>query len=50
MRGPLAPWTPFAGVDPSTIKARTTDGVVEVTIPLPSQKTKEPVTVTPTAA
>ena len=38
------------GVDPSKIKAKTKDGVVEVTIPLPSQTKKEPVTITPTAA
>ena len=38
------------GVDPSKIKAKTKDGVVEVTIPLPSQAKNEPVTITPTAA
>jgi HSP20 family protein len=38
-----------AGVDPKKIKARTHDGVVEVTIPLPEEAKKEPVTITPTA-
>lgn len=37
-------------VDPSNIKANTKDGVVEVTILLPSPTKKEPVTITPTAA
>jgi len=37
------------GVDPSKITAKTTDGVVEVTIPLPKAK-KEPITITSTAA
>lgn len=39
-----------AGVDPKTIKAHTKDGVVEVTIPLPTEAKKEKVTITPTAA
>jgi len=39
-----------AGVDPKKIKAKTRDGVVEVTIPLPTETKKEPVTITPTAA
>jgi HSP20 family molecular chaperone IbpA len=39
-----------AGVDPKKIKAKTRDGVVEVTIPLPKETKKEPVTITPTAA
>jgi HSP20 family protein len=39
-----------AGVDPSRIKAKTKDGVVEVTVPLPTEHKKEPVTITPTAA
>ena len=38
------------GVDPKHIKASTRDGVVEVTIPLPKEATKEKVTITPTAA
>ncbi len=38
------------GVDPKHIKALTKDGVVEVTIPLPKEATKEKVTITPTAA
>ena len=38
-----------AGVDPEKIKARTHDGVVEVTIPLPKEPKKETVTITPTA-
>lgn len=38
------------GVDPKKIKATTRDGVVEVTIPLPKEGDKEPVTITPTAA
>jgi HSP20 family protein len=37
------------GVDPKQIKAKTHDGVVEVTIPLPKETKKEPVTITPTA-
>jgi len=39
-----------AGVDTKTIKAKTHDGVVEVTIPLPKEAKKETVTITPTAA
>src|SRR5450759_4014452 len=39
-----------AGVDAKQIKAKTHDGVVEVTIPLPKEAKKEPVTITPTAA
>jgi HSP20 family protein len=38
-----------SGVDPKHIKARTHDGVVEVTIPLPKQANKEKVTITPSA-
>jgi HSP20 family protein len=38
------------GVDAGKIKAKTHDGVVELTIPLPDQAKKEPVTITPTAA
>jgi HSP20 family protein len=37
------------GVDPKKIKARTHDGLLEVTIPLPKEKAQEPVTITPTA-
>jgi HSP20 family protein len=36
------------GVDPNQIKAKTHDGVVEVTIPLPQAAQKETVTITPT--
>ena len=39
-----------AGVDAKKIKAETRDGVVEVTIPLPKESSKDPVTITPTAA
>jgi HSP20 family protein len=39
-----------AGVDVKKIKAETHDGVVEVTIPLPTGTKKETVTITPTAA
>lgn len=39
-----------AGVDPKRIKAHTKDGVVEVTIPLPKEASKEKVTITPTPA
>jgi HSP20 family protein len=39
-----------AGVDAKKIKAKTHDGVVEVTIPLPKEAKKETVTITPTAA
>ena len=38
------------GVDASKIKAKTHDGVVEVTIPLPKEAKKETVKITPTAA
>jgi HSP20 family protein len=37
------------GVEAKTIKAKTHDGVVEVTIPLPKETTKETVTITATA-
>lgn len=37
-----------AGVDAKKIKAKTHDGVVEVTIPLPKEPKKETVTITPT--
>ena len=36
------------GVEAEKIKARTHDGVLEVTIPLPKQTAKEPITITPT--
>jgi len=39
-----------AGVDPKKIEAKTHDGVVEVTIPLPEETKKETVTITATAA
>lgn len=39
-----------AGVDPKKIKAKTHDGVVEVTVPLPKEAKKEPITIKPTAA
>lgn len=39
-----------AGVEAKKIKAKTHDGVVEVTIPLPQEAKKETVTITPTAA
>ncbi len=38
-----------AGVDAKRIKAKTHDGIVEVTIPLPKEASKEPVKITPTA-
>ena len=38
------------GVDAKKIKAKTHDGVVEVTIPLPKEAKKEPVRITPTAS
>ena len=38
------------GVDPSEIKAKTSNGVVEVTLPLAQESTKEPVTSAPAAA
>jgi HSP20 family protein len=39
-----------AGVDAKKIKAKTHDGVVEVTVPLPKETKKETVKITPTAA
>jgi HSP20 family protein len=39
-----------AGVDAKEIKAKTHDGVVEVTVPLPKEAKKETVKITPTAA
>jgi HSP20 family protein len=36
------------GVDAKKIKAKTHDGVLEVTIPLPKETAKEPITITPT--
>lgn len=39
-----------SGIDAKKIKAKTHDGVVEVTIPLPSEAKKEPVRITPTAS
>ena len=36
------------GVDAKKIKATTHDGVLEVTIPLPKETAKEPITITPT--
>lgn len=39
-----------AGVDAKTIRAKTHDGVVEVTIPLPKEAKKKPVTITPTSS
>jgi HSP20 family protein len=38
------------GVDPKKIEAKTREGVVEVTIPLPTEAKKEPVKIIPTAA
>jgi HSP20 family protein len=38
-----------AGIDAAKIKAKTKDGVVEVTIPLPKETKKETITITPTA-
>ncbi|MGZ4179834.1 MAG: Hsp20/alpha crystallin family protein [Solirubrobacteraceae bacterium] len=38
-----------AGVDAKKIEAKTRNGVVEVTIPLPEEAIKEPVRITPTA-
>jgi HSP20 family protein len=38
------------GIDAKKITASTRDGVVEVTVPLPKEATKEPVRITPTAA
>jgi HSP20 family protein len=37
------------GIDPSQIKATTSNGVLEITIPLPEESKKEPVRITPTA-
>ena len=37
------------GVDPKTIKARASHGVLELTIPLPKEKGKDKVSITPTA-
>lgn len=39
-----------AGVDAKKIKAKTHDGVLEVTIPLPKEAKKETVEITPSAA
>jgi len=39
-----------AGVEAKKIKAKTHDGVLEVTIPLPKEAKKETVEITPTAA
>jgi len=38
------------GVDASRITAKTHDGMLEVTIPLPEEAKREPVSITPTAA
>jgi HSP20 family protein len=38
-----------AGVDAKEIKATTKDGVLEVTVPLPTEGAREPVTIKPTA-
>jgi HSP20 family protein len=38
------------GVDANEIKAKTHDGIVEVTIPLPKEAKKEAVKITPTAS
>jgi len=38
------------GIDAKKIKAKTHDGVVEVTVPLPRKDSKEPVRITPTVA
>jgi HSP20 family protein len=37
------------GIDASTIEAKTHDGILEVTVPLPKEAKAEPVTITPTA-
>jgi len=37
------------GVDPSKIKAKSKDGVIEVAVPLPAESKNEPITITPTA-
>jgi len=39
-----------AGVDAKKIKAKTHDGVVEVTVPMPKQPEKQKVEITPSAA
>jgi HSP20 family protein len=39
-----------SGVDAGAIKATTKDGIVEVTIPLPPEASKDRVTITPTAS
>jgi HSP20 family protein len=36
------------GIDASTIEAKTHDGILEVTVPLPKEAKAEPVTITPT--
>jgi HSP20 family protein len=38
------------GVDAKKIKAKTQDGVIEVTVPLPKEPKKETVTITPSTA
>jgi HSP20 family protein len=38
------------GVDPKTIEATTSDGVLEIKVPLPKETATEPVTITPTAS
>jgi HSP20 family molecular chaperone IbpA len=38
------------GVDPKRIKATTSDGVLEIKVPLPKETATEPVTITPTAS
>jgi HSP20 family protein len=37
------------GVDPEGIEAKTRDGVLEVTVPLPERSAREAITITPTA-
>jgi HSP20 family protein len=37
------------GVDPKKIKATTSDGVLEIAVPLPKEAAAEPVSITPTA-
>ena len=37
------------GVDPKKIKATTSDGVLEIKVPLPREAAAEPVSITPTA-
>ena len=53
-RAPLRVLPPLdgaaGGVDAKKIEAKTQDGVVEVTIPLPTEAKQEPVTITPTAS